>query len=131
MFLFINTAEEKKAVGLIKDKKLAAIIDFKRKFGKSEKILLAIDKLFKKNKIKFSNLSGVIVVTGPGRFSSLRAGVSTANALAYGLDISIKGIKLDEFKDKNFSLVNFTRKIFLRVVFPFYGKEPNITIGKS
>ncbi len=128
MLLFINTAAEKKTVGLIKDRKLVATINFKRKFGKSEKILLAIDKLFKKNKIKSSDLSGVIVVTGPGGFSSLRAGVSTANALAYSLNIPIKGIKLDELKDNDFSFIKFTRKNFSQALFPFYGKEPNITI---
>ena len=44
-----------------------------------------------KNQKKLTDLSGLIVFTGPGSFTGLRIGISLMNALSYGLNIPIVG----------------------------------------
>ncbi|TSC95849.1 MAG: putative protease [Parcubacteria group bacterium Athens1014_10] len=149
MLLFIDTALENKSVALIKEGKLIQKINFKREFGETEKLLLVIDKLLKNNKIKIKphrifssklspakdllkfdkignilrgkDLKGIIVVKGPGAFTSLRAGISIANALAWSLNLPIKGVKTNST-----GKIDFFPPKFFKPIMPFYGKEPNI-----
>ncbi len=101
----------------------------------SERLLAAIIKFINKEKISLKNIKGIGVVTGPGRFTSVRIGVVVANSLAYGLRVPVVGIKADDFNDDK----ELAAKIRSRLkkqkrgsrsdqwVVPFYGKEPNIT----
>ena len=91
MYLYINTSQfEKIVLALLnKDGKILELKNIKAKYKQSEKLLSEIDKLKFKNK----NLDGVIVVVGPGGFTSLRIGVATANAMAWSLNIPILGIE--------------------------------------
>jgi tRNA threonylcarbamoyl adenosine modification protein YeaZ len=104
----------------------------KSEFQQSEKLLPEIEKLFKKNKIQYSDLQGILVITGPGGFTSLRIGVATANALAYSLQIPILGIKSAYNSDLEIIQANYKELSKLKEfkqVLPEYGAEPNI--GKS
>ena len=56
-------------------------------------MLVKIDKILSQNQVKLDNLKAVIVNQGPGSFTGLRVGISTANALAYALKIPVIGIK--------------------------------------
>src|SRR3989344_6405971 len=97
MMLYINTTDEEKvALALGKAGKLIAKREFKAKYRQSETLLPAIDLLLAKNKIKLSDLLGVVVVKGPGPFTATRIGVTVANALAYGLNIKIAGLRAGE-----------------------------------
>lgn len=96
----------------------------------SETLLLEISRLLKKEKVSLSRLSRIVVVRGPGKFSSLRVGITCANALAWSLNISAVGITKGEFDSisagKNIlNAAGFSKKF--HIVTPEYGKEPNIT----
>lgn len=81
-------------------------------------------------KKRFSN---IVVVTGPGRFSGIRHGVTIANTLGFAWDISVIGVEKRD-KENLKMLVRRgaqqlqTQKNFSTLVIPAYGKEPNITL---
>jgi tRNA threonylcarbamoyladenosine biosynthesis protein TsaB len=138
MFLIINTAEKNKTILIIFKFKnnsfsIFSKYSFKRNYHQAEKLLPAIDKLFKKNKKTPANLRGVVVITGPGPFTALRVGVTIANTMAFALKISVVGIKLDEFKNTKelieLSYKKFKKAKLKKIAIPFYGKEPNITMA--
>jgi tRNA threonylcarbamoyl adenosine modification protein YeaZ len=58
----------------------------------SEELLAAIDAALAHAEVSRHQLGGVVVVTGPGGYSGLRAGVATAQGLALGLDIPLAGV---------------------------------------
>ena len=58
-------------------------------FSHSEKLLPFISQTIEKSKIKMYDLSAVAVSMGPGSFTGLRIGVSTAKGICYALDIPL------------------------------------------
>lgn len=138
MVLFINTSKENCLdVFLIKDnKKTLDKVMLKGDYKVSENLLNLVSKLLKKNKVKFSDLQGIITVTGPGPFTSLRIAVAIANTLAYSLKIPVAGIEIKRKKLTNTQAVklgleklakNETKSI--EYIKPYYNKEPNITMA--
>ncbi|OGF20770.1 hypothetical protein A2316_04155 [Candidatus Falkowbacteria bacterium RIFOXYB2_FULL_38_15] len=132
MIFIINTATQgATSVALIKGdsfyKKTVA--------GKeSGKILVLLDNLLKKVKAKKEDLTGVVVVSGPGPFTSVRQGVVVANALARLLNIPIIGVRAEEFNLDKKSVADYEAKLKKvkagKIVLPFYDREPNITKPK-
>jgi len=141
MFLFINTAQQNKTtIGLKKSSSFIIEKTWPTKYHESEKLLPEIDKLFKKSKNVLTQVKGLVVVNGPGGFSSVRIGVTVANTLAYVLKIPVASVKLTEFESfKELIEIGESRlKLVCRgdrkikkpqIIKPFYGKEPNITIS--
>jgi tRNA threonylcarbamoyl adenosine modification protein YeaZ len=62
------------------------------RFRHAEFIFGLIDQLIKKNKIEKSQLTGIVVSTGPGSFTGLRVGMASVKALAIALNIPLVGI---------------------------------------
>ena len=58
----------------------------------AEVLLPLIDAVFRKSEASLSDVSGLAVSIGPGSFTGLRIGLSTAKGLAYGLGIPVVGI---------------------------------------
>ncbi len=79
-----------------------------------EKLLPSLEKMLKKAKTKLSDIKEVRVANSGGSFTSLRIGVTTANALAYAVGASI-GADGGELKSGDFG-----------VVAPLYDREPDI-----
>lgn len=55
-------------------------------------LLSAVDQLLTLQHLALSDLSALAVATGPGAFTSLRVGLSTAKGLAYARDLPLIGI---------------------------------------
>jgi len=129
IFLYINTAVDNLVELALIGKGGAIMAKSKKKTGlkESEKLLMQIVSLLEGHNFSFNKLSGIIVVRGPGRFTSLRIGIATANTLAFALKIPVVGIKLVE----NIQEIDFVKLIKSMkkrgYVVPMYGKEPNIT----
>lgn len=123
MILYINTTQNNLIEVSLKDKnKLIADKKFKSHRTQAEKLLPAIEKLLKINKLKLGNIKEIKVANNGGSFTSLRIGVVTANALAYALGIFAAGEDGEKLKSRN--------KKF-SVVEPIYNREPEITAKKS
>jgi len=137
MLLYINTTQGHNIKIAIKDgKEVVAQKEFLAKYSQAEKLLPAIDKLLRGNKIKLSDINKVIVANRGGglaskrgtSFTALRIGVVTANALGYALGVPVKGNKKlpacrqgrEVIRSKKFDIIK-----------PIYDKEPNITIKEK
>ncbi|PIT89817.1 hypothetical protein COU23_01880 [Candidatus Kuenenbacteria bacterium CG10_big_fil_rev_8_21_14_0_10_36_11] len=158
MYLFINTSNNKFISLALADAKGKILVykKIKAEYQQAEKLLTAIEKIIVKyqqeiKKKKFirreqkflfpagfwSQILGIIVVQGPGGFTSLRIGIATANALAWALQIPIVGVEwkkdVMELQDKQLISIGLNKikksKKFKQIL-PKYGSEPNITMKK-
>ncbi|MFH0854184.1 MAG: hypothetical protein V1891_01700 [bacterium] len=131
MYLFINTCIENKIVLAFKEKNVIIKKEFLVKNRQAEKIIGILDKFLKTNKISLKKISAIIGVTGPGKFTVTRLGVSIANALSYSLAVPPAGLRLDEFGSIAEAFAIGERKLKENKksgqLCPFYDKEPNIT----
>jgi len=136
MILFINTADVSKVyLALVNQGKIVHDWEFAAQYQQAEKLLPAIDRMLRKNKIKLKNLRAIGAVTGPGPFTALRIGITVANTLAWSQAILVFGIKLSEFE----KAPDLAKLIQCRaqkakagaLLEPFYGQEPNITLKKK
>lgn len=133
MFLIIDTADSEKIfIALIKDNKILIKKELKARYRQAEILLPAINKLIKQ--YHHRAIKGIIIVSGPGSFTSLRIGIATANTLGWVLNIPVAGVKLNEFNNL-MTLMKVAAEKLRRVkvgqiVEPFYGQEPNITLKK-
>lgn len=92
----------------------------------SERLLPELQKFLKRRKLSLDKLEKIAVVVGPGQFSSVRTGVAMANALAFGLNLPVVGLRGErktEFSD-------IARDKGLPMVLPYYDREPNISKPK-
>lgn len=95
LFLLVETSNQKGSMGLceLSDQTLsqAKFLAFKQwpDFTHSQFITEAFQNLLKESNKTFSDLSGVVVSTGPGRFTSLRVGIAFAKTLAFTLKVAV------------------------------------------
>jgi tRNA threonylcarbamoyladenosine biosynthesis protein TsaB len=61
-------------------------------YSHAEKLHVFIDEILKENKITFKDLSAIAISQGPGSYTGLRIGVSSAKGLCYSLDIPLIAI---------------------------------------
>jgi tRNA threonylcarbamoyladenosine biosynthesis protein TsaB len=67
----------------------------------SEKIMTLLDALLQNAGLDKKNIRGIAVSIGPGSFTGLRIGLSTAKGLAFGLEIPVIGVPtLDVIAEK-------------------------------
>jgi tRNA threonylcarbamoyladenosine biosynthesis protein TsaB len=91
--LNIETATKACSVSLSKNGELLCIEEeLSEKYIHSERLTTFIDKILTYSKITFKDLNAIAVSKGPGSFTGLRIGVSTAKGLCYGLDIPLIAI---------------------------------------
>jgi len=85
----IETSTEVCSVALSHNEEVMSIIE--NHDGKSHASHLSsyIDQVLEESKIKYSDLSAIAVGKGPGSYTGLRIGVSTAKGMAYGLNIPL------------------------------------------
>jgi len=93
MILVLDTATRTPIVGLARpDGSLVVQRQWQSHHRHGEELLQRIDELLADAGVARSDLSGVVVGTGPGSFTGLRIGLATAKTIAYSLDIPIVGI---------------------------------------
>jgi tRNA threonylcarbamoyladenosine biosynthesis protein TsaB len=84
--LQIETATTVCSVALAKDGQLLAFKQLDERNIHAEVITLFIDELINNAAIKYSDLDAIAVSCGPGSYTGLRIGVSTAKGLCFALD---------------------------------------------
>lgn len=61
-----------------------------------QNVLELIEKLITEHKLKISDIHSIEVNEGPGSFTGLRVGASIANALSFGIQVSVNGKPLGD-----------------------------------
>jgi tRNA threonylcarbamoyladenosine biosynthesis protein TsaB len=90
--LQIDTATEVCSVSLSLDGKIVSKIDAEEPNLHASRLTVFIDELLKTAHISYADLAAVAVSKGPGSYTGLRIGVSTAKGLCYALDIPLLAV---------------------------------------
>jgi tRNA threonylcarbamoyl adenosine modification protein YeaZ len=90
--LFINTVDPQNKIFLVRNGKILGQSTWKAHQNEANKLLPALQKLLQTVKKKWTDLTHILVVQGPGKFTSTRIGITVANTLAHELKIPVRGI---------------------------------------
>ncbi len=90
LILNIETATKNCSVSISKNADTMDVLEYANGgYSHAEKLHIFIDEILNKNNISLQDLSAISVSKGPGSYTGLRIGVSTAKALAYALQIPL------------------------------------------
>lgn len=87
--LGIDTSTSVASVALMDDQHLIGEMTLNDKKTHSQKLMLLIEKLLMMADTKLEDLDAIAVGIGPGSFTGLRIGVTTAKGLAHGIGIPV------------------------------------------
>lgn len=89
MILSIETSTDVCSVALHNQGKLVSYLESLEAYSHAERLAPLIDEILTDNTIKRSELTAVAVSAGPGSYTGLRIGTSTAKGLCYALNIPL------------------------------------------
>ena len=95
----------------------------------AETLHIKISELLKANQKTLYDLEAVACYSGPGSFTGLRIGLTTANALAYALELPIVAETGDDWQQT--ALARLQKGETATAVMPEYGADVHITLPKS
>jgi len=136
MILGIDATETNEAILYLFDKKLKLIkkSNYKGSNNLSEQLLINIEEFLSALNISKKSLTGIVARRGPGSYTGLRIGLTTANFMAYSLNIPIVGYEEDVENKSNLSKISAEieaqgEKFNIPIV-PLYKNPPYITKKK-
>ena len=92
--LCIETSTKACSVALAKNSELLAFKEsIDQDYSHAEQLNLFIEDVMKQAELEFGKLNAISVSKGPGSFTGLRIGVSTAKGLAYALNIPLLSVE--------------------------------------
>ncbi|NPA13117.1 MAG: tRNA (adenosine(37)-N6)-threonylcarbamoyltransferase complex dimerization subunit type 1 TsaB [Aquificae bacterium] len=89
MYISIDTFSDVLGIVLADGKDIIAHLSYKRLKPFSELLVSKIDGVFKEYGYSPQDLEGIVVNKGPGGYSGLRVGITTAKTIAYTLSIPV------------------------------------------
>jgi tRNA threonylcarbamoyladenosine biosynthesis protein TsaB len=89
LILNIETATEVCSVSFSKNGQVIALKENSEGQSHAKLLTVFIDELLKENQLKVKNFDAIAVSMGPGSYTGLRIGVSTAKGLAYAADLPL------------------------------------------
>lgn len=92
IILCIETATKNCSVALFKGEELLAIKELGGAYSHAENLTVFISEIFKASNLSFQQVDAIAVSKGPGSYTGLRIGVSTAKGLAFALQKPIIGV---------------------------------------
>ena len=98
MILQIETATTVCSVALAKDGEVLAFKQVDQRNVHAEVITVFIDELFELSRCTYADVDAIAVSSGPGSYTGLRIGVSTAKGLCFALEkplIAIETLGVD------------------------------------
>lgn len=102
--MIINTSDEKVSVALIRDGEVLDEKTWENSPDVGRYVLDVVSELLRGAEAELKDIDKIAVQVGPGRcYSSLRAGVTVANMLAYALGadvVGLTGINRDDLIDE-------------------------------
>lgn len=90
--LYIDTAGEKATVAISQNGKLLALQENGEAQTHSSFLHVAIENLIHETKISLASMDAIVVTKGPGSYTGLRVGMSSAKGIAYALDKPLIGL---------------------------------------
>jgi tRNA A37 threonylcarbamoyladenosine modification protein TsaB len=94
--------------------------------GMNRELLFSIDKFLKQQKIKKTEVEGIMVVVGEGSFTSTRLAVTVANTFAYILQIPLLAINKDQADKAQTLIPELLKQPKGQYLSATYSGEPNI-----
>ena len=67
-----------------------------------DKFAVLLFKFFEQNNINIKEIDNILINQGPGKFSSIRASISTAKALHVANGLNLYGFSSNQVKNKNY-----------------------------
>ena len=126
MILAIDTSSDGVTIRLIADDlKLVRTIKKNLPARQSDELLSLLIKSFKDEKYNLTDIRLIVANSGPGSFTGIRVGLTTANFLAFSLNVPIIGHH--EF-EKMKPITKESR--FIKLLLPVYDRPPHITSSK-
>lgn len=92
IILGIETSTMTGSVAIIRGESLVAEFTLNTKTTHTERLLSAIDFVLQSAFMTIHDVDGIAVASGPGSFTGLRIGVTTAKSLAYSIQKPVVGI---------------------------------------
>jgi tRNA threonylcarbamoyladenosine biosynthesis protein TsaB len=89
MILGIDTATENCSIALFNENGILGTQSFAEKNAHSAVLTVMIEELLKSQNLSLSKLKAIAISEGPGSYTGLRIGYSTAKGLCFGLDIPL------------------------------------------
>lgn len=96
LILLIETATARCSCALANEQGIVSYSESNEPNSHSANLSLLIEDLFSQTSYNYSDLSAIAVSIGPGSYTGLRIGASTAKGLAYALDIPVIALKTCE-----------------------------------
>ena len=90
--LLIDTSNQPLSVALTDGNDVLAEITNNTKTNHSVQLMPMIQRLFNESSMSKNDLDGIVVAEGPGSYTGLRIGVTTAKTLAYALNCKLYGV---------------------------------------
>ena len=92
MQLTIDTSTDTASIAIIQNSEVLAELAWRCQQNHTVELLPRLAQLLNDTKVALQSISCIIVAKGPGSFTGLRVGISTAKGLAFSLGIPIIGI---------------------------------------
>ena len=102
--LIIDAAKDKIFFMIIADSK-SYTSEFSNNRENFDKLTILIVKFLKNHHLNIKNLSNVFVNQGPGKFSGIRASLSTAKAISFANKIDLYGFNSHQVIDQNYTKI--------------------------
>lgn len=91
-WLTIDTSTSVLGVGVMTEETVVGQITTNLKRHHSERLLPSIDHLLEETNTRLHDIGGVAVTRGPGSYTGVRIGVTTAKILAWSLNVPLVGV---------------------------------------
>ncbi len=81
-----------------------------------DQLTILIFKFLKSHELKVKNINNIFVNQGPGKFSGIRASLSTAKALSFANKINLYGFNSNQIIGKNYDKIIdlFKKKLLIK-----------------
>ena len=129
IIICLKTDEPEALVELYEDTTLLAKMTWQAHRQLAETIHKKIEDLLAKQQIKLKDVAGFVCYKGPGSFTGLRIGLSTGNALAYGLGVSVVAQNGNDWQQKGIERLMLGQNE--ETSMPEYGGKINITLPRK